>query len=141
MHRSLDTSISSLQINLYWQTEEFYSQICTDFIEINREFYYIFNNRKNTWVQWDNLSFPGGASGKDPACQCKRHKRHGFHPWVEKMPQRRAGQPTPVFLPEESHGQRSLADCSPWLCKESDTTEHTNTLYHSHAHLHTGPCK
>ena len=30
---------------------------------------------------------------------------------------RRAWQPTLVFLPEESHGQRSLADCSPWSCK------------------------
>ena len=32
-------------------------------------------------------------------------------------------QPTPVFLPEESHGLRSLASCSPWGRKESDTTE------------------
>ena len=34
-------------------------------------------------------------------------------------------QPTPVFLPGESHGQRSLAGYSPWGCKESDTTEVT----------------
>ena len=31
--------------------------------------------------------FPGGASGKEPACQFQRHKRHGFHPWVRKIPQ------------------------------------------------------
>ena len=36
---------------------------------------------------------------------------------------RRKWQPTPVFLPEESHGQRSLAGYSPWGCKELDTTE------------------
>ena len=36
---------------------------------------------------------------------------------------RREWQPTPVFLPGESHGQRSLADYSSWGCKESDTTE------------------
>ena len=51
---------------------------------------------------------PGGASGIEPACQCRRHKRHRFSPWVRKIPWRRAWQPTPVFLPGESHGQRSL---------------------------------
>ena len=40
-------------------------------------------------------------------------KRHGFDPWVGKVPWRRAWQPTPVVLPEESHGQRSLAGYNP----------------------------
>ena len=71
------------------------------------------------------LGFPGGTRGKEPACQCQRHKRHGFNPWVEKIPWTGAWQPTPVFLPGESHGQRSLADYSPWGCKESDTSEVT----------------
>ena len=53
--------------------------------------------------------FPGGTSGKEPACQCVRCKRHGFSPWVGKIPCRRAPKPTPVFLPGESHGQRGLA--------------------------------
>ena len=44
-------------------------------------------------------------------------------------------QPTPVFLPGESHGQRSLASCSPWGCKELDMTEWLNT--HTHTHTHT----
>ena len=70
--------------------------------------------------------FPGGASGKEPACQCRRRKRLGFDPWVGKISRRRAWQPTPVFLPEESHGQRSLTGHSPWGCKESDTAEATN---------------
>ena len=52
--------------------------------------------------------FPGGASGKEPICQCWRHKRWGFDPWVRKMPWRWVGQPTPVFLPGESHRQRRL---------------------------------
>ena len=60
-------------------------------------------------LRWDShltgLGFPGGASGKEPACQCRRHKRRGFHPCVGKTPQRRAWQPTPVFLPGESHRQ------------------------------------
>ena len=46
--------------------------------------------------------FPAGTRGKEPACQCRRHKRHRFHPWVGKIPWRRAWQPTPVFLPGES---------------------------------------
>ena len=44
-------------------------------------------------------------------------------PWVRKIPWRRKLQPTPVFLPEESLGQRSLVGYSPWGHKESDTTE------------------
>ena len=49
--------------------------------------------------------------------------RHGFDPWVGKIPWRRAWQPTPVFLPGESHGQRKLAGYSPWGHKELDMTE------------------
>jgi len=52
--------------------------------------------------------FPGGASGEEPTCQCRRQIRCRFHPWVRKFPWRRARQPTPVFLPRESHGQSSL---------------------------------
>ena len=57
--------------------------------------------------------FPGGASGKEPASQCRRHKRCRFHPWVGKFPGRRAWQPAPGFLPEESHGRRNLVGYSP----------------------------
>ena len=47
----------------------------------------------------------------------------GNPPWVGKIPWRRAWQPTPVFLPEESHGQRSLVGYSLWGSTESDMTE------------------
>ena len=50
-------------------------------------------------------------------------RRAGFDPWVRKIPWGRNWQPTPIFLPEESHGQRSLAGCSPWSLKELDMTE------------------
>ena len=50
-----------------------------------------------------------------------------------KIPWRRKWQPTPVFLPGESHGQRSLAGYSPRGCKGSDTTEWLST--HTHASL------
>ena len=75
------------------------------------------------------LGFPGGASGKEPTCQCRRHKRHGFHFWVGKILWRRAWQPTPVFLPGQSHGQRSLAGYGPWRLKELDMNKVTQ-----HAH-------
>ena len=50
------------------------------------------------------LGFLGGTSGKGSSCQCKRHKRGGFDPWVRKIPCKRKWQSTPVFLPGESHG-------------------------------------
>ena len=59
------------------------------------------------------MGFSGGTSGKEPTCQCRRHKRHGFNLWVGKIPWRRAWQPTPLFLPGESHGQRSLMGYNP----------------------------
>ena len=46
-----------------------------------------------------------------------------FNPWVRKIPWRRPRQPSPVFLPGEFHGQRSLVGYSPQGSKESDTTE------------------
>ena len=45
------------------------------------------------------VGFPGGASGKEPTCRCRRLKRYRFNPWVGKIPWRRTWQPTPVFLP------------------------------------------
>ena len=57
------------------------------------------------------MELPRGLSGKESACQCKRHR---FDPWFGKIPSRRKSQPTPVFLPGKSHGQRSLEGYSPW---------------------------
>ena len=48
------------------------------------------------------LGFPGGTSGKEPACQCGRCRRGRFDPWIRKIPCRRTWQCTPVFLPGES---------------------------------------
>ena len=47
-------------------------------------------------------SFPLGTSGKEPACQYRRHKRCRFSLWIGKIPWRREWQPTGVFLPGES---------------------------------------
>ena len=55
------------------------------------------------------VGFPVGASGKESTCQCRRHKKRGFDLWVRKIPWRGKWQATPVFLPRNFHGQRSLA--------------------------------
>ena len=62
-------------------------------------------------------------SGKELTYQYRRHKRFGFALWARKIPWRRAWQPTPLFLPGESHGQSNLAGYSPQGHKELDMTE------------------
>ena len=59
------------------------------------------------------MGFPDVISGEEPACQCRKCKRRGFDPWIRKIPWRTAWQHTPVFLPGESHEQRSLVGYSP----------------------------
>ena len=68
------------------------------------------NLRQTAISTW---GFPGGSTGKESACLCRRRKRQGFNCWVRKMPWRRKQQPTPGFLPGESQEQRSLAGSSP----------------------------
>ena len=63
------------------------------------------------------LGFPGGASGKESTCQCRRHRRCEFNPWVGKNPWRRAWQPTPVFLPGK------LQDRGAWLATVNGVTK------------------
>ena len=68
---------------------------------------------------------------------CLQCGRPRFDPWLGKIPWRRKWQPTPVSLPGESHGQRSLAGYSPWSRKKSDTAEQLThfrswiSVYHS----------
>ena len=88
-------------------------------------------------------AFLAAQTVKDPPA-CRRPR---FDPWVGEIPWRRAWQPTTVFLPGESHGQRSLVGRSPWGRKESDMTErirarmractHTHAHMHAHVHAHT----
>ena len=66
-----------------------------------------------SWWLMSTLGFPGGASGKEPTCQCRRHGSPSFDPWIRKIPWTRAWQPTPVVFPGECHEQKSLAGYSP----------------------------
>ena len=97
---------------------------------MQRDFLFYFQSKVLTIsFIWSALrqfkGFPGGTSGKESICQCGRQmsKRCGISLWVRKIPCRRAWQPTPVFLPGESLGQRRLAGYSWRGHKESDTTE------------------
>ena len=64
------------------------------------------------------IKFQPANAGFDP----------GFNPWVKKISWRKKWQLlTPVFLPRESHGQRSLVGYSPWGHKESDMTKQLST--------------
>ena len=67
------------------------------------------------WLRWKRI--------------CLQYGRPGFDPWFWKIPWRRDWLPTPVFWPEEFHGQRRLANYSPWGHKESDTTERLSLSY------------
>ena len=66
---------------------------------------------------------------------------HSIYPWIVNTPWRREWQPTPIFLPGESLGQRSLAGYSPWGHKESDMTEQPSMRVsmrsRTHTHTHT----
>ena len=66
--------------------------------------------------------FPRWLSVKEAACQCRRHRRCGFSPWVGKIPWKRKWQPTPVFLLGRLHGQRGPEGCSLWGHKELGVT-------------------
>ena len=114
--------------NTEWQKGQ--AQEC-----IHYEFIYLRHINKQNWnvvLIAEVAGFPGGTSGKNSTCQRRRHKRHRFDPWVGKISWRRTQQPTPVFLPGKSHGQRIPAGYSPKGRKGSDTTKETGR-----AHTHT----
>ena len=66
------------------------------------------------------VGFPGGAVVKNLSANAGDA---GSIPGSGRSPE----EPTSVFLPGKSHGQRSLVGYSPWDSKELDTTEHTHT--------------
>ena len=83
-----------------------------------------------TRLKWQQQQHP--IAGASPVAQWWRnclqfrsHRRCNLDPWVGKILCGRKWQPTPAFLPEESHGQRSLVDYRPQGCREWDTTEAT----------------
>ena len=127
--KSLHGDISSL-----WLAETLVTWFVTWLIAVNSPFTKILYIDFPPLPIWSSLSelsemlslgFPGGSASKESACQWRRCKRHGFDPWIRKIPWRRKWQPIPLFLPGKFHGQRSLAGHSPCGHKVLATTEHT----------------
>ena len=84
-----------------------------------------------------HIWLPRWLIGKESACQCRRCKRRRFDPCVRQIPWRRVWQPTAVFLPGKSHGQRSPVVYSPCGHKESDMIEHD---HNTHTHIYIFIC-
>ena len=75
--------------------------------------------KKNLITMSFSSGFPGGSESKI----CLQCERPWFYPWIGKTPWKKEWQLTPVFLPTEFHGQRSLVGYSPWCHKELDMAE------------------
>ena len=81
---------------------------------------------------------PRWLSGKESTCRHRSHRRQVSNPWVRKISWRRKWQPTAVFLPIKSHGQRSLAGYSPLVTKSrTQVSAHARAHTHTHTHTHT----
>ena len=80
---------------------------------------------------------PSWHSGKEPTCQCRRHKRCRFDPWVLTIPWRRKWQPASVFLPGKFQGQRSLEGYNGATKSQTQLSTHT----HTHTHIGTVSCQ
>ena len=109
-------SLSSVTNQLYDWKASYYSSVCTDLLICK--------------IRAKNSYFMGLGDSvvKNPPA-ITRDTGRGFHPWVGKIPWRRKWQPTPVFLPGESHGQRSLAGYRRWGHKETRLSTHTHSYF------------
>ena len=86
----------------------------------------------NFWFNQMSLyigCFPGGSAVKNLPAKAGDVRDAGFHPWVRKIPWRRAWQPTPVILPGKPHGQRSPAGSKSWTWpKRLSTAQHPDAI-------------
>ena len=74
------------------------------------------------------MDFPSGASGKEPSCQSRKHKRCGFNPWVRKIPWR--GNGSPLQYPRLGNPtDRGAWQATVHGAAESDTTEQAHTSF------------
>ena len=78
-------------------------------------------SKKHIYIKW--YAYIGASLWLRWSRICLQCRRPWFDPWIRKIPWRRKWPPTPVLLPGESHGQRSLEGYRPWGRQESDTTE------------------
>ena len=87
--------------------------------------------KPNNYQYMANLvsqGFPGDTVVKNPPASAGDARDAGFIPGLERFPQSRKWQPTPVFLPGKLHGRMSSVGCSPWGHKELDAAKHTHNF-------------
>ena len=90
------------------------------------------------WLPKGTKGFPGGDSGKESACQCRRCKRLGFDPWIGKIPWRRKDEnPLQYSCLKNSMDKRSLVGYSPWGRRVRHDRASACTHAHTHTHTHT----
>ena len=98
----------------------YHVSVLNSFLGLNNVPWYVYTNGIPRW-----------HSDKESTCQCRRHKRRGFNPWVEKMiPWSRKWLLTPVFSPGKFHGQRSLVGYSPQGHEVLDMTDPHMCIYY-----------
>ena len=118
--RKLRTSLRLLISSPYFFSSGVISPLIQTWKQKSIKLFYYFSKKNHKhflyWIEESDTS--GKESVNTDWC-----KRHEFSPWVRKISWSRKRQPTAIFLPGKSHGQRSLADYSPWGCRESNVTE------------------
>ena len=123
-HNFCDSYTSFAHWKIIWHVLE---SFCT----LRMIFCFTHNSKENLtkfiYIWSYGKEFPGGANGKEPSSQCRRHKSCGFNLWVRKIPWRKPRQPTPVFLPGESPWAEEPGGYSPGGHEELDTTERLST--------------
>ena len=86
-------------------------------------------------LPYGHEGFPGGASGKDSAYQCRRYKRPRFNPWVRKIPWRECMAIHSSILAWKIPRTKEPEGYSPWGHKEPDTTEHARVSVNTNGNM------
>ena len=106
------------------------SLICLDYL-------WVFKSPQSTWsfssclmnqrINLLKMGFPGGASGREPNCQCRRHRRCGFSPCVGKSPWRKSGSPLqdPCLETPKDGGARGLQSTGPRRVGRAEAAAHS----------------
>ena len=88
-------------------------------------------------VLYIHVGFPGGASGKESARQCRRHKRCGFDPWIRNIPWRRAWKPLQYSCLENPMDRGAWWAMVQKVAKSQTQLKQLKTHAHTHIHTHT----
>ena len=127
-----------------WDISSLFESICDAFVtfpDLFKPFLYDWDPScfiyDPSWDNWNSslpYGFPNSSAGKEPACQCRIHKRHKFDPWIGKIPWRRKWQPTPVSCLENSMDSGAW-----WATVHGVTKSQTWLSALTHTYTHTLP--